>query len=88
LGGPLGFVEGPVPGGGGRISFFTVGTLISIFIIGSGIYFIVQGVSGEVELETDIGKLKTNVVGIALVVIGAALYLGIGKILLGKDSKD
>ncbi len=67
--------------------FFKVGVVITLLMIGSGITLLVKGTPGDLVVKGKGLDISTTNGGIALLVLGVLLTLGIGWLIL-KRAKD
>jgi hypothetical protein len=64
--------------------FFKVGVAITLLMIGCGIYLLVKGTPGDLVVKGKDLNISTTNGGIALLVLGVLLYLGIGWLIVKK----
>ena len=64
--------------------YFKVATLITLIMIGAGIYLLVAGTPGNLVIKGKEYSISTDTAGVALSVLGLGFYLLIGKLILAK----
>lgn len=64
------------------IFFLKAGTALCLIAILAGLFFVYRGIAGDVTVDIGGNTLRTGSVGVALVFIGLAFYLLIGRAVL------
>jgi hypothetical protein len=68
-------------------AYFRIATLLTFIMLGFGIYLLIAGTPGDLEIAGKELSIKTKTAGLALTVLGLLFYLVIGKLIMDREKR-